>query len=180
MANLGISAGGIDASQFNSMKEYLQSFKENLNSLNGEVNLLRGGSIGDTISKNPSLANDKELANDLNILKGKVSVDSSLPNPMLKGIHNSQGLQGLDAVSDDLGAGKAAKSFESTLGNYINEVNNTQKQSERAMDTYVSGGKIDLHTVMIASEKANLSMQLTMQMRNKILQAYQEISRMPV
>ena len=44
----------------------------------------------------------------------------------------------------------------------------------------MSGESRDLHTTVIAMQKADLSFQMMMQVRNKIVQAYQEIMRMPV
>lgn len=88
---------------------------------------------------------------------------------------------------DDFGFGgsgitssEVADKFSGILENYINNLNTENKAAEKAVETFASGGDIDLHSVMIASEKANLSMQLALQMRNKIVQAYQEISRIQV
>jgi flagellar hook-basal body complex protein FliE len=77
-------------------------------------------------------------------------------------------------------AGDVANKFSDVLGNYINGVNEKNKAAEKAVETFASGGNIDLHSVMIASEKASLSMQLAVQMKSKILQAYQEISRIQI
>ena len=44
----------------------------------------------------------------------------------------------------------------------------------------LTGKPVDLHQVMIAAEQAGLALQLTVQVRNKIIEAYQEISRMQV
>lgn len=79
--------------------------------------------------------------------------------------------------SNEITPGEVANNFSNVLGNFINDVNSKNKEAEKAVETFVSGGNIDLHSVMIASEKAGLSMQLAMQMKNKIVQAYQEISR---
>ncbi|MFH0702706.1 MAG: flagellar hook-basal body complex protein FliE [bacterium] len=116
---------------------------------------------GLTQDKN-ALSEDKEFVADLKSLLEK--------NKATNGIFDS----------DQLGADDAARTFSKVFENYINDANSTQMKAERAIETFASGGNIDVHTVMIASEKANLSMQMTMQMRNKILQAYQEISRMQV
>ena len=44
----------------------------------------------------------------------------------------------------------------------------------------VVGGDVDLHDVMIAGEKASVAMQLTLQVRNKLVEAYQDVMRMQV
>ena len=75
------------------------------------------------------------------------------------------------------GAGKAG-GFSSSLASAIEQVEqlHTDAQSNAA-DMMQSGGQ-DLHNVMIAVEKADISFQLMMQVRNKIVNAYQEISRL--
>lgn len=87
-----------------------------------------------------------------------------------------------DTIFGDSGItpGEVANKFSDVLGNYINNVNGKNKEAEKAVETFVSGGNIDMHSVMIAAEKANLSMQLAVQMKNKIIQAYQEISRIQI
>lgn len=71
-------------------------------------------------------------------------------------------------------------SFGDFLKNALSEVNNLQKASDTANIQLAAGDNIDLHTVMIAGEKANLALQLTVQVRNKVVEAYQEIMRMQV
>ncbi len=78
------------------------------------------------------------------------------------------------------GAGKVANDFKSTLSNSLNELNSTQRNAENAIETFATGGDIDVHSVMIASQKASLSMSMAMQLRNKAIQAYQEIYKMGV
>lgn len=74
--------------------------------------------------------------------------------------------------------GKVLESFGKILQNHLKEVNKLDEVADKAIETYATGGPIELHQVMIAEERADLAMELTMQFRNKVLQAYQEISRM--
>jgi flagellar hook-basal body complex protein FliE len=62
----------------------------------------------------------------------------------------------------------------------LSQVNQLQDDSKRLANEAAIGGDVDLHDVMIASEKASVSMQLTMTIRNKLVEAYQEIMRMQV
>ena len=62
----------------------------------------------------------------------------------------------------------------------LNEVNNLQNQSDELTTKLVTGEVQDISEVMIASQKANLSLQLTIQVRNKVVEAYQEVMRMQV
>ncbi|HOS69254.1 MAG TPA: flagellar hook-basal body complex protein FliE [Bacillota bacterium] len=71
-------------------------------------------------------------------------------------------------------------SFTDFLNNAIKDVNNLQIESEQLNQAFAMGLNDNLHQVMIASEKADIALQFTVQIRNKILEAYQEIMRMNV
>jgi flagellar hook-basal body complex protein FliE len=62
----------------------------------------------------------------------------------------------------------------------LNEVNGLQQQSSQMKTQLLTGQADDIHQVMIAAEKADLAFQLTLQIRNKVIEAYQEIMRMQV
>jgi flagellar hook-basal body complex protein FliE len=66
------------------------------------------------------------------------------------------------------------------LKDAISTVNEVQKQSDQQIQKLMTGESKDLHTTVIAMQKADLSFQMMMQVRNKIVQAYQEIMRMQV
>jgi flagellar hook-basal body complex protein FliE len=69
-------------------------------------------------------------------------------------------------------------SFASYLGDALNEVNNLQLKADELTSKMVIGEVEDIHMVMLASEQAKMALQLTVQIRNKLVEAYQEISRM--
>ncbi len=71
-------------------------------------------------------------------------------------------------------------SFSEILKDSINEVNDLQKRSSEEIQKLMTGEVTDVHTALIAVQKADTSFQLMMQIRNKIVQAYQEIMRMQV
>ncbi|MGD8191010.1 flagellar hook-basal body complex protein FliE [Brevibacillus ginsengisoli] len=75
---------------------------------------------------------------------------------------------------------EVSKSFANYLSDAIGQVNQAQVDSETLNSKYVAGQVEDVHQVMIASQKASLSLQLTMQVRNKVIESYQEIMRMPI
>lgn len=62
----------------------------------------------------------------------------------------------------------------------LQEVNEVQKTSDKLTGGLATGKVENIHEVMVASEKASLSLQLTMQVRNKVVEAYQEVMRMQV
>jgi flagellar hook-basal body complex protein FliE len=70
-------------------------------------------------------------------------------------------------------------SFGNLLNEAIQQVNDVEKGSQGELQKFLSN-ESDLHSVMIALEKADLSFQVMMQVRNKIVQAYQEIMKSQV
>jgi flagellar hook-basal body complex protein FliE len=70
--------------------------------------------------------------------------------------------------------------FNTHLKNALGEVNELQQKADQAIQQLVGEGKGDLQETMIALEKADVSFRLMMQIRNKVLEAYQEIMRMQV
>jgi flagellar hook-basal body complex protein FliE len=76
------------------------------------------------------------------------------------------------------GSEKNGTGFGEILKDAISTVNELQKQSDQEIQKLMTGESQDLHTTVIAMQKADLSFQMMMQVRNKIVQAYQEIMRM--
>ena len=62
----------------------------------------------------------------------------------------------------------------------LNSVNNDALNAERAEEILATGGDISAHEVMIAAEKSNLSLQMAVQIRNRLINAYTEINTMQV
>lgn len=77
-------------------------------------------------------------------------------------------------------AGNSINNFGNMLKSAIENLNDSQIASDRMTDALVKGKNVDLHQVMIASEKAGITLQATMEIRNKAIEAYQEIMRMSV
>ncbi len=75
---------------------------------------------------------------------------------------------------------EAQKSFSSVLKQSIENLNETQLQSDVLTEKLARGENVDLHQVMIASQKASITLQATMEVRNKVIEAYQEMMRMQV
>ena len=69
--------------------------------------------------------------------------------------------------------------FGKLLDEAIQQVNDVESSSQGELQKFLSN-ESDLHSVMIALEKADLSFQMMMQVRNKIVQAYQEIMKSQV
>lgn len=71
-------------------------------------------------------------------------------------------------------------SFTEVLAGALREVNRLQLEAEGANWQLVRGEVENLHQVVLATEKAELALLLTLQVRNKVLEAYQELMRMQV
>jgi flagellar hook-basal body complex protein FliE len=86
------------------------------------------------------------------------------------------------SVFDKMKAGskvedKKETSFMDTLKEKLDAVNNKQLEAEDKTESFIKGDDIDIHEVMLASEEAKLSLELAVQIRNKLVEAYQEINR---
>jgi len=93
---------------------------------------------------------------------------SPIPNayvPDLSGLESGAGTSGGD-------------SFASVLSNAVHTVDNMNDAAATQVSNLLRGGGGDLNDVMIAVEKADVSFQLMMQVRNKIVSAYQDIEKM--
>jgi flagellar hook-basal body complex protein FliE len=71
-------------------------------------------------------------------------------------------------------------SFDTIFTDALKKVDIAQKESQAMTSKLITGEVQDIHQVMIASQKASLSLQLTVQVRNKMIESYQEIMRMQV
>jgi len=72
---------------------------------------------------------------------------------------------------------KETGDFSKVLKESIDEVNSLQKKSDKAMSDIATGSVKDLHQAAIAIDKAEISMKLMLEVRNKALNAYKELSR---
>jgi len=76
-------------------------------------------------------------------------------------------------------AGTSGTSFDGFLGNMVNEVNAKQAAAGDAMKGVMTGD-MPLHKAMIAVQEASVSFQMMVEVRNKLLESYQELMRMQV
>ena len=69
-------------------------------------------------------------------------------------------------------------SFQDTLAGLVSDVNSQLNESDQLTQDFAIGKNKNIHEVMIAAEKAGISLKFLLQIRNKLLDAYQEIMRM--
>jgi len=70
--------------------------------------------------------------------------------------------------------------FVDTLKDFVQDVNGLQKESGALQEAFIKGDPVDLHDVMIASQKAGTTFQLLLELRNKGLDLYRTVMRMQV
>jgi len=77
-------------------------------------------------------------------------------------------------------SGEQKQTFGAILSNALNDVNKLQLNAQQTSVDLAAGKVQDISEAVIATEKATIALQLTMQVRNKVVDAYQEIMRMQV
>lgn len=75
---------------------------------------------------------------------------------------------------------KAKETFGEVLSNTINQTNQADINGDKSIIDLQTGGAKNLHEVMIATEQADISIRMLVQMRNKALEAYNEIMRLQI
>jgi flagellar hook-basal body complex protein FliE len=75
------------------------------------------------------------------------------------------------------GAVAPGGAFKSVLENAVRSVEQTRSEATQAVSSFLNGDDVELHSTVLAAQKAELSFEMFLQMRNKVVQAYQEIMR---
>lgn len=90
-------------------------------------------------------------------------------------------LQGLGNISTPQPqAIQGGRAFSDFLGQMVHEVNAKQGAAANAVEGVLTGANVPLHQAMIAMEEASVSFQLMVEIRNKLLESYQELMRMQI
>jgi flagellar hook-basal body complex protein FliE len=77
-------------------------------------------------------------------------------------------------------SGSSSGSFENLLGSFVGDVNQKQAAASDSVNSLLSGKSSSLHQTMISMEEASISFQLMVEVRNKLLDSYQELMKMQV
>jgi len=75
---------------------------------------------------------------------------------------------------------ESGESFQKLFGDAVETLNRLQSEADSSAARLAAGEPVELHEVLLATEKASLGFQLAVQVRNKIVEAYQEVMRMQV
>lgn len=97
-----------------------------------------------------------------------ISLQPSFPNPAY------------DKTTQSTSKAPAADAFNQMLDQSIGRVNQLQNEADSAINDLTTGNRSDIHQTMIAVEKASVAFDLMMQVRNKIITAYETVMRMSV
>jgi flagellar hook-basal body complex protein FliE len=89
-----------------------------------------------------------------------------------------KGLSEIDGMTAAPAQGQG--SFGDILGRLVNDVNSKQVAAGEAVSGLLSGQNVSLHQAMISMEEASVSFQLMVEVRNKLLESYQELMRMQI
>ncbi len=72
----------------------------------------------------------------------------------------------------------ASGEFRGMLEGSIQKIEQTRAQASQAVEGFLSGDSQELHTAILATQRADLAFELGLQVRNKVVSAYQEVMRM--
>jgi flagellar hook-basal body complex protein FliE len=90
------------------------------------------------------------------------------------------GLQNGIEANPTKGAGDKQGEFTEIFGDLLDSVNELHQDAAKATEMLASGDAADLHQVMIAAEKAGIATELLLEIRNRLVDAYQQLVRMPM
>jgi flagellar hook-basal body complex protein FliE len=85
------------------------------------------------------------------------------------------------AIPDSLtpsGGASSSSSFSSILKDTISSLQSTQKDADSAVQKFLTGENDDIHTTVLATQRAEMAFELGLQVRNKVVSAYQEVMKM--
>jgi flagellar hook-basal body complex protein FliE len=100
-----------------------------------------------------------------------------MSNP-ITGISGGGADFGVTSTLSHGGGGKGSGDFVKSLQDAMSEVGDLQSQADTQVNQLLTGNGQDVHSAMIAVEKASLAFDMMVQVRNKIVQAYQQVSGM--
>lgn len=95
-------------------------------------------------------------------------------------IRELQGRNSTTIEKQNTGESGQVKSFGDTISEFVKAVNDSQKNAASEVADIIQGRSQNLHQAMATLEEAKLSFQLMLEVRNKLLESYQELSRMQV
>lgn len=162
----------------NSIKNYNQIFQKEMDAFN--VNFDNKGMVDFDNVLNSEITARKAMPQGP-IINSGIRMDVGLENMGIEPISQADGSNSADSKRHNMSdVEKTADIIGKGFSNGLNSVNDAQHAAYNAAETFAAGGDISVHEVMLASQKANLTMQMALQLRNRMLNAYSEINNVRV
>ena len=106
--------------------------------------------------------------------------DDTTPTEFEKALDNASKNYPVRDKDDAAGLGNFANKMGNAFYDGLNSVNSMKLEAERMQEDIAMGGSTSIHDAMIAAEKASLSMQMAIQVRNRLISAYTDITGMSI
>lgn len=143
--------------QFNTINPNIMGLQTQFNPIQNYNNFLKG---------NASLQVNNDFQNDFDrMLQNEIKAEEEASRKKINNISSVDGLM---------------NSIENAFSNGLNDVNAQRMQLDAMQEAFARGEDVSIHDLMIASEKSALSMQMAMQIRNKLISAYTDLKNMNV
>jgi len=152
--------GGITGMNFNPITNYNKMLKEN-----EAFNV-------DSSSDFENVLNQQTAA-----LENPIKVNGGVELNQIGDVAAQTAVQGTPSAAN---AGTLLDGFSKSINGGLTSVNDSVNAANKAQEALAMGEDVSVHDVMIASEKASLSLQMAMQLRNKLMSAYSEINNIKV
>ena len=108
------------------------------------------------------------------------TLTKSIPPAELQQLSAANSDTPLQSPASVSAVGGSGSGFENLLGGLVNEVAQKQAQASSTVSALLSGQNVSLHQAMISMEEANVSFQMMVEVRNRLLDSYQELMRMQI
>jgi flagellar hook-basal body complex protein FliE len=132
----------------------------------------------DALSALKVMTGPQSSGSQLNSIRDLVnSATKDIPTAELKELTQAPNSDAPSALASSAPAGSG---FESVLGNFVGDVAQKQATASDTVTALLSGKNVSLHQAMISMEEANISFQMMVEVRNKLLDSYQELMRMQI
>ena len=100
--------------------------------------------------------------------------------PIEIGLHNSPMLRQAGPMSKLPTEGKDVNKFAKLMLESIDHVNTMQQEADKAVEMLATGGDVQTAEVLTSMQKADMTFRLMLQIRNKLMQAYQEVNQIRI
>lgn len=94
----------------------------------------------------------------------------------IQSIGNYSNISNISLQNESIAKEESSTSFSQVIGDLVNSVNDKQIESDNKIESLIKGEDVTMHEVMLSMQEAQISMQLLIEMRNKVVEAYQEIN----